>query len=83
MKHYSELSPLEKKAREASGRLKCTDCPIYKLCKTSEMFIDACDFIYLSAFKTGYNTRKKRNKKIKKEKIICFASVTNPVNVTR
>lgn len=24
MKHYSELSPLEKKAREASGRLKCT-----------------------------------------------------------
>ena len=53
MKHYSELSPLEKKAREASGRLKCTDCPIYKLCKTSEMFIDACDFIYLSAFKTG------------------------------
>lgn len=68
MKHYSELSPLEKKAREASGRLKCTDCPIYKLCKTSEMFIDACDFIYLSAFKTGYNNRdvleleKKRDK---------------------
>lgn len=80
MRHYSELSPLEKKAREASGRIKCTDCPIYKLCKTSEMFIDACDFIYRH-LKPGI-IPVKRNKKIKKEKIICFASVTNPVNVT-
>lgn len=51
MRHYSELSPLEKKAREAS-----------------EMFIDACDFIYLSAFKTGYNTRKKKTRRLKKKK---------------
>lgn len=56
---------------------------MHKLCKTSEMFIDACDFIYLSAFKTGYNTRKKKTRRLKKKKIICFASVTNPVNVTR
>ena len=83
MRHYPESSSLEKKAGEAGGRTECTDRPIYKSCKTSGMFIDACDFIYLSAFKTGYNTRKKETGRFKKKKTICFASVANPVNVAR
>lgn len=82
MKPFIELSVLEQKARKKSENIKCGDCPIYTLCRKNEMIIEACDFIYLSAFKSGYNTHKKRNE-IEKEKIICFVSVTNPVNVTR
>lgn len=67
MRHYSELSPLEKKAREASGRMNCGDCPAYPLCKKDERFLEACDFIYLTAYKAGYN-RHKKEMRIKNKK---------------
>lgn len=67
IKHYSELSSIEKKAREASGRTYCIDCPIYGLCRTKEILLDACDYIFLKAYKAGYYQHKKETKnKIKK-----------------
>ncbi len=62
MRDYSELSPLEKKAREANELTYCVKCPIYGLCRRNETIIDACDYIFLNAFKAGYNTHKKEVK---------------------
>lgn len=67
MKPFIELSVLEQKARKKSENIKCGDCPIYTLCRKNEMIIEACDFIYLSAFKSGYNTHKKEMR-LKKKK---------------
>lgn len=60
MKPFIELSVLEQKARKKSENIKCGDCPIYKLCRKNEMIIEACDFIYLSAFKSDITPIKKK-----------------------
>lgn len=58
---YRDLDSLGKKARESSARLNCEKCPIYGRCNTTIM--DACDYIYITAFKRGYNKRKQEQKK--------------------
>lgn len=68
MKSYLNLTPLEKKARKASGRICCANCPIYGLCLTNKKISDACDYIFLKAYKSGYNQHKREIKN--KNKII-------------
>lgn len=60
MKKYNELNRLEKKARTSSGRINCEKCPMFMRC--NELIMDACDYIYLTAFRKGYNTHKKETK---------------------
>lgn len=60
MKKYNELNSLEKKARTSSGRINCEKCPMFRRCNV--VMMDACDYIYITAFKKGYNTHKKELK---------------------
>lgn len=65
MKHNSELNQLENKAKKDMLSLNCKDCPIYNSCEM-KMSI-ACNFIYLQAYKAGYN-RHEKEMRLKKKK---------------
>ena len=65
MKKFSELNSLEKKARRSEGTMNCGKCPNHKngICSMME----ACSYIYMTAFKRGYNQRKKEDNVKRKE----------------
>lgn len=57
MKKYDELDTLGKKARDNERILDCSKCPRYRKC--DELTMEACDYVYLTAFRKGYILRKK------------------------
>lgn len=68
MKPYRDLDKIGQKAWDNEKRLSCDKCPANGKC--SPTMYETCDYIYLTAFKCGYNVRKKetriKNKKNEK-----------------
>lgn len=59
MKPFVDLDSLGKKARKASGRIRCDKCPAYTICRTNTVMHETCTYIFEHAYRSGYNQRKK------------------------
>lgn len=57
MKRNQNLDSIGKKARLASGKLNCTECPAKAKC--TPVVFDVCTYAFDVGFRKGYNQRKR------------------------
>lgn len=57
MRPFQDLDSLGKKARIASGRIRCDKCPLCQRC--NDLTFEACTYIFEHGYRAGYNRRKK------------------------
>lgn len=61
MKPYCDLDATGKKARRASGKIKCDKCPAKAKCDL--LTFDVRTYAFEEGYRKGYNQRKKEEKK--------------------
>ena len=60
MTPYREFDALGKKARIASGKINCEQCPAKAKC--NPLTFDVCTYVFEQGFRKGYNQYKRETK---------------------
>lgn len=57
MKQYKDLDKIGKKARLASGKINCEECPAKAKCNL--LVFDVCTHVFEVGYRKGYNQHKR------------------------